>query len=163
MVFYYDGKTATVFNHKNNAYGTAEAKDTIDATFDLLAEKFGMVLPLADLLFADAYKTLTADVRTGQYLGTGYVFDTKCHHLAFRQEAVDWQIWIEDNSQSPLPRKVVITYKETPAQLQYTAFLNDWKSEVELPDAKFSFSPPAGAKKVEFARPPASRDEPRQP
>jgi hypothetical protein len=154
FVFYYDGRTATVFNRKTNAYGAADAKDTIDATFDLLAQTYGMVLPLADLLFADPYKTLTANVRSGQYLGTGYVFDVKCHHLAFRQEGVDWQLWIEDNSDRPLPRKIIITYKETPAQLRYTAYLNDWNLNADLPDSKFTFTPPEGAKKVDFARPP---------
>jgi hypothetical protein len=162
--FIYDGKTVTLFNRKSNSYGVADAKPSIDATCDLLAEQYGMVLPLADFLFADPYKTMIASVRSGQHLGDGYVLDTKCHHLAFRQEAVDWQIWIDQSAQKPLPRKIVITYKETPAQLQYTAFFNNWNLSANIPDDRFAFKTPEGAKKVDFARPaPAAGNAPKQP
>ena len=44
-----------------------------------------------------------------------------CHHLAFRQEDIDWQIWIE-NGPTPLPRKFLITDKKAKG-LQVTALL----------------------------------------
>ena len=50
----------------------------------------------------------------------------RCHHLAFAQEHVDWQVWIEDGAQ-PLVRKFVITYKDEPGAPQYTAIFFDWK------------------------------------
>ena len=162
LSFRYDGKTVTLFNKRANSYGVCDAKDTIDATCDLLAGQYGMVFPLADLLFEDAYKTLIGSVRNGKHLGDGYVLDVKCHHLAFRQEAVDWQIWV-DQGERPLPRKIVITYKETPAQLQYTAYLNDWNVSADLPDERFTFQPPAGAKKIDFAKPVIDRDRAGQP
>ena len=153
LAFVYDGQTVVLLNRKTNSFGTAQAKPSIDATCDMLAEQHGMVLPLADFLFADPYKTLIANARSGVYLGTGHVSEAKCHHLAFRQEAVDWQIWIDQSADKPLPRKVVITYKETPAQLQYTAFFNNWNLAAEIADEQFKFTPPEGAKKVDFARP----------
>jgi hypothetical protein len=153
LAFIYDGQSVVLLNRKTDSFGTAQAKASIDATCDMLAEQYGMVLPLADFLFADAYKTLISNARSGQYLGAGYVFETRCHHLAFRQEAVDWQVWIDQSGDKPLPRKVVITYKETPAQLQYTAFFNNWNLSAEIPEEHFKFTPPEGAKKVDFARP----------
>jgi hypothetical protein len=133
------------------------APPTVEAMLDMLALKYGIVLPLADLAFPDPYKVLIENVRRGEYIGMGYVFDTKCHHLAFRQSAVDWQIWIEDG-QRALPRKVVITFKDQPAHPQYTAFLSDWKLSAQADDAAaaagaadaFTLKPPAGAKKVDF-------------
>src|SRR5258705_1962443 len=71
--FWYDGKTVTMLNTRANAYGVAPAPDNLDATFDMLAEKYRLVIPLADLLFADPYKTLSSNMRSGQYLGMGYV------------------------------------------------------------------------------------------
>jgi hypothetical protein len=109
-----------------------------------------MVIPLADLTFADPYKCLVENVRRGQYVGTGYVFGTKCHHLAFRQPNVDWQIWVTDG-EKPLPRKVVITFKDSPAHPQFTAFVSDWDLSARADDAAFTLKPPADAKKVEFA------------
>lgn len=150
LKFRYDGQKVTLFNPRTNSYGSIEAPKTIEDTLDLLAQKFGVAIPLADLLFSDPYLCLTENVRSGQYLGIGYVFDAKCHHLAFRQSAVDWQIWI-DAGEKPLPRKVVITFKESPGHLQYTAFLNNWNLAAESNDAAFTFTPPTDAKKVEFA------------
>jgi hypothetical protein len=150
LQFRYDGKQIGLYNARTNSWGAAGAPPKIEGTLDMLAQKYGMVLPLADLAFADPYKCLIEQVRSGEYVGTGYVFDTRCHHLAFRQASVDWQIWI-DEGEKPLPRKVVITFKDSPAHPQYTAFLSDWKLGADLDDATFELRPPASAKKVEFA------------
>jgi hypothetical protein len=152
--YWYDGKRVTVLNRRVNAYSTIDAPPTIDATFDMLAEKYGLVVPLSDLLFDDPYKALVNGARSGVYIGTGYVFDTKCDHLAFRQAGVDWQIWIEQG-EKPVPRKVVITYKELPARPQYTSYLSDWNLNPELKDEQFAAKIPQGAKKVEFGAAPA--------
>src|SRR4051812_35456813 len=151
LKFRYDGKRVTLYNPRTSSWGTAaDMPSTIDDTLDTLADKYGMALPLADLAFADPYKSLTEHVRSSQYLGIGYVFDVRCHHLAFRQEAIDWQIWIEEGD-NPLPRKIVLTFKESPGHPQYTAFLSNWNLTAESPDSAFAFTAPAGAKQVEFA------------
>lgn len=155
LQFRYDGKRVALYNPATNSWGATAAPASIDETLDMLADKYGMPLPLADLVFADPYKTLSENLRSGEHLGTGYVFDTKCHHLAFRQTAVDWQIWVEEGAK-PLPRKIVITFKESPGHPQYTAFLSKWDlAPADVKDATFTFTPPAGAKEVEFAPPTA--------
>ena len=151
--YWYDGRRVTVLNRRTNAYSSVDAPATIDATFDMLAGKYGLVVPLADLLFDDPYKTLMTSARAGVYVGTGYVFDTKCDHLAFRQEGVDWQIWIEQGDK-PVPRKVVITYKDLPARPQYTSYLSDWNLAPDVKDEQFVAKIPEGAKKVEFGQAP---------
>ena len=154
LQFRYDGKEVAIYNARTNAWGVIPAPATIEAMLDMLASKYGIVMPLADLAFPDPYKVLIENVRRGEYVGVGYVFDTKCHHLAFRQAFVDWQIWIEDGERA-LPRKVVITFKDQPAHPQYTAFLSDWNLSAQPDDAgaaaAFTLQPPAGAKKVDFA------------
>lgn len=159
LVFRYDGKRVTLYNPRTRSWGTTDAPATIEDTLDMLAEKYQMPMPLADLAFSDPYKCLTENVRSGEYVGIGYVFDAKCHHLAFRQAAVDWQIWIEDGTK-PLPRKVVITFKESPGHPQYTAFLSDWNLNADAPDSAFTFTPPAGSKQVEFTAPSAAKEQP---
>ena len=150
LQFRYDGKQVALYNPRTNSWGAVDAPASIEETLDLLAQKYGMVMPLADLTFSDPYKCLVENVRRGEYVGMGYVFDTKCHHLAFRQPSVDWQIWITEG-EKPLPRKVVITFKDSPAHPQYTAFLSDWNLAAQADDAAFTLKPPAEAKKVEFA------------
>jgi hypothetical protein len=152
LSFRYDGKHVVLFNRKANAWGQTDTPGTIDQTLDMLADKFGMTIPLADLLLADPYASLIERVRSGHNLGIGYVFDVKCHHLAFRQEGIDWQIWVEDGPQ-PVPRKVVITYKDSPGYPSYTAFLSKWNLKADAPDSSFTFTPPAGAKQIQFGNP----------
>jgi hypothetical protein len=154
----YDGKQVMLYNPRTNSWGETDAPATIGDTLDMLSEKFGMAIPLADLVFPDPYKDLIERVASGKYIGDGYVFDTKCHHLAFRQQSVDWQIWIEEGDK-PLPRKLVITFKQQPGQPQYTAFLSNWNLAADAPDSTFAVTPPAGAKHVDFA-PPAKGAEP---
>ena len=152
LSFRYDGKHVVLWNRKASAWGQTDTPNNIDQTLDMLAAKFGMTIPLADLLLGDPYASLTERVHNGKDLGIGYVFDVKCHHLAFRQEGIDWQIWIEDGAQ-PAPRKIVITYKDSPGYPNYTAFLSKWNLTADAPDSSFSFTPPAGAKQIDFASP----------
>ena len=149
--FIYDGKTVTLLDPKANTYVAIDAKSSIDETMDLLAAQYGMVIPLADLVFSDPYKALTERVRAGSDLGSGYVFDAKCRHLAFRSDAVDWQIWIDESDS--LPRKLVITYKDQPAHPQFTAFFSKWNVSAQTPDSQFTFTPPAGATKTDLSAP----------
>ncbi len=95
---------------------------------------------------------MTGGIHSSQDLGIGYVFEARCRHLAFRQEGIDWQIWLDEGNQM-LPRKIVITYKESPGHLQYTAYFTKWDLAAQVPAASLTFVPPADAKKVEFAVP----------
>ena len=151
MEFFYDGKQVAIFNPAGRAYASLDAKSSIDDTLDMLAMQYGMVIPLADLVFADPYKSLMERARSGFDLGMGYVFDTKCRHLAFRQEAVDWQIWLDEAD--GLPRKLVITYKDQPGHPQFTSFFKNWNLSAQTADSDFAFKPPADATKTEFGVP----------
>jgi hypothetical protein len=153
--FRYDGKQASIYNPRTKSWGAVDAPAAVPETLDMLAQKYGVIMPLEDLTFPDPYATLTENVRSGQYIGEGFVFDTKCDHLAFRQGTVDWQMWI-DQGDKPLPRKVVITFKDQPGFPEYTAFLSDWNLSPKVDDQTFATAAPAGAKKVEFAAPPTS-------
>ena len=146
---WYDGRTVTLLDKRENSYGVIEVPDNIDAMLDYLAQQFGVAMPLADLIFSDPYQTAVPAIRNGVYVGLHRVNDVPCHHLAFRQDTVDWQLWV-DAGQQPVPRKLVITYKAMPGQPQYTAVFSDWNLSASLPDELFAFKPPTGAAKVEL-------------
>ena len=116
---------------------------------DFVMDEYDVTIPLADLLFSDPYETLTEHVESGEYLGLAVVGGTTCHHLAFRQDEIDWQIWIDVGSPS-LPRKIVITYRELRGQPQYCATLTEWNLSPRLPDDVFEFRPPVDARQVEM-------------
>jgi hypothetical protein len=147
--FWYDGQTMTMLDTKHNLYATAPAASTIDATMDLLANQYRLYVPLADLVFSDPYQELTEHVQSGAYLGVHMVDRIKAHHLAFTQEHLDWQIWI-DAGACPVPRKVVINHKDQPGQPEYQATLHDWSFGPPAPEGMFHFRRPKGASQIEI-------------
>ena len=71
-----------------------------------------------------------------------------CHHLAFEQATIDWQLWI-DAGKDPLPRKLVISYKTEDEVPQYSVTIRKWNLVPRLPDQLFVFTPPAGSSRVD--------------
>jgi len=149
---WYDGKTVTFLDADHNVYAVAEAPGTIPAMIQFVEKKLEIHVPLADLLAEDPYASFTREVERGVYLGLHRVGNRKCHHIACTQENVDWQVWV-DAGASPIPRKIVITYKNQPSEPQYTALITKWDDNVEFPDEVFEFTPPEGAIEVEFMVP----------
>ena len=82
---------------------------------------------------------------------------TTCHHLAFVQDDLDWQIWI-DAGERPLPRKLVIVYTSLPGAPQYAAVLSDWSFAKSLPDERFAAQVPKEAHEVAFVAAPGARE-----
>jgi hypothetical protein len=149
--FLYDGKQVTVVDTERNIYATEDASASMDETLDTLIQKLNVNMPLAELLYSDIYEGLTKNVQAGFYFGMNEVDGVPCHHLVFVQDSIDWQVWIED-SETPLLRKVAIAYKNREGVPRYTATLSNWNLEPEIAPDRFTFSPPANAKEVEFVQ-----------
>jgi hypothetical protein len=140
----YDGKTLTLFGKRHNVFYQTEAAGTIDDAIRGYELETGLAAPGADLLFADPYAVLASGVESSVHLGMSYVEGIECHHLAFREEETDWQIWIKAGDE-PLPMKYVITSKWQTAAPQYQIRLRDWNLKPQIGEDQFSFSPPKGA------------------
>jgi hypothetical protein len=147
--FWYDGKNVTLYDGRHNVYAVAKAAGSIDPTLDELMKTLGFTPPLADLMYADPYKVLRENVQYGFYVGQTDVGGTRCHHLAFTEQNIDWQIWIEDGTQW-VPRKLVITYKTLPGAPQFEALLSHWDLVTRTPDALFAPALPPDAARIEF-------------
>ncbi|MFO0838872.1 MAG: DUF2092 domain-containing protein [Phycisphaerae bacterium] len=150
--YWYDGKQVTLLDVDHAQYSTADVPDTIDATLDVMADKYGMVLPLAELIAAQSYAWLTNNVQSATYVGQGRVGDAMCHHLAYEQETLDWQIWI-DAGEPALPRKLLICYKQLDGCPQYEATFTNWEPSATLNDADFTATLPKDAVRVELGPP----------
>lgn len=144
-----DGSTVTILDKDQNVYAQVEATGTIDETIDLLLDKFDVTFPLADLFSEDPYQVFTKDARSGKYLGVHLAGMHACHHLAFSQDDLDWQLWI-DAGEKPILRKMLLTYTNLPGQPQYTVTMVTYEELSESPDKAFQFTPPEGAEKIEF-------------
>jgi hypothetical protein len=147
---FYDSRIFTLYDAAQNVYATKEVSLELDDALDRVFERFGLAVPIADLVYADPYAILIENVEVGIVVGRHPVDGIPCHHLAFSQEGIDWQIWIEDGPPRPVPRKLVITQKDDAGSPQYRARLSEWDFQPRLSDHYFTFRPPAGANEIEF-------------
>jgi hypothetical protein len=147
--FWYDGQFLTLLDRVHNLFGSVAVPNTIDKLLDAASDKFGIILPLEDLLVNDPYASAMEGIKGGAYFGKVNVLGTPCQHIAFSTDTVDWQLWIQDGP-NPLPRKLVITYKQEDTAPQVTALFSDWKLKRGIPDKTFEFTPAKGAARIEI-------------
>lgn len=143
---FYDGKAITLMDRGKNSYTSIDAPAEINAALDYAIQTFDLRVPLADLIYTKGYEYLTDEVISGHYEGLHQVQGILCHHLAFRQKDVDWQVWIE-NTPAPLPRKLIITDNKARG-LQFTALLSKWDTSAPLEDSLFTFVAPEKAEQI---------------
>jgi hypothetical protein len=146
---WYDAGQATLLEVPTNDFSLTTLPGSIDQALTKLKQQYQFTPALSEFLFINTYKLMTANVITGAYFGTSNVFGTKCHHLLFVEKDINWQIWIQDGKQ-PIPRKLVITYKNLPGSPQFIAVIKDWI--FGKPITNFAFKPdiPNINSRVEF-------------
>ncbi|MGE0478971.1 MAG: DUF2092 domain-containing protein [Phycisphaerae bacterium] len=144
---WYNGKSVSVLDTEQNCYSVVDAPSDIDAMLDHMVTNYGAGAPVADVIVNQVYDSLMRNVVTGSYVGLHRVGTWQCHHLAFSQPSIDWQIWIE-NSDTPFPRRLTIVYKNNPARPMYMATFARWDTTANLAPGDFEFQPPADARQV---------------
>jgi len=149
--FYYDGKVLTLYDPAKKYYASIDAPPTLDEALDFARDWLDIYAPGADLIYKTTYKRLTEDVVSGLYIGTSVVDRVRCHHLAFRGNEVDWQIWIEDGDR-PFPRKYIVTSKWIAGSPQFTVTTRGWNLSPKIAEDMFTFAPPKDVKKIDFIR-----------
>jgi hypothetical protein len=153
--YLYDGKEFTLWARRMNYYATVPAPPTIGELVDLLEEKYDIETPLVDLFRWGTTGASSAAITDAVYIGPSSVEGTTCQHFAFRQEGLDWQVWIQ-RGDFPLPRKLVLTTTTDEARPQFEATYT-WDLAPSFNDRAFGFDPPANAQRIVIAQlPPAS-------
>ncbi len=147
-VVIHDGR-CTLYNVASDIYATTEVPTLLDDAIDKIVEKYGLNVPVADILYQDPYAAVIGAVDYAYVVGRANIDGVDCHHLAFAQETIDWQVWIQAGPE-PLLRKLVITYKDDTGWPQYTARFPQWDLNPRLSEHYFEFEPPASADKVDF-------------
>ena len=145
----FDGKTLTLLGKDANLYTQIEVPGTLEHLVDELREKYHRPIPGADLLLSNVYDELMLGVIDAKDLGSGVIGGTECDHLAFRQDDVDWQIWIAQG-EHPYPCRYVITTTAVDQGPQYSIQIRDWKTGDEVASDDFNFKTPDDAKKIDL-------------
>jgi hypothetical protein len=147
--FWYDGKTGTLLDVPHGMYSQVDLPGDIDAAVDQLQQRYGLSLPLADLISSDLFQVIDAKALAWAYVGVHDVEGTPAHHVALLGENADLQVWIQADG-PPLPLKMVITYNQVPEAPQYEAVLMDWKLAAKVSSAVFQPVLPKDVKQIDF-------------
>ena len=149
--FVYDGVNFTIWAPQLRYYSTAPAPATMNELADQLEEKFNLELPLVDLFRwgSDGPASDFGTFTTATDVGPSQINGTTVEQYAFRQEGMDWQVWIQKGT-FPLPRRIVMTTMTDDARPQHT-IIYDWNLAPSFNDASFVFVPPDGAKEIPIA------------
>ena len=85
--------------------------ESIDKTFDVISERYGIILPMGDLIYSSPENALIGPKTTGGWMGREDVDGVSCDHLAFQDVGADWQIWIPASGDA-LPKRLQVTFKK---------------------------------------------------
>jgi hypothetical protein len=149
QVFYYDGKTVTLYNSSDKVYAKASVSDTFAGMFKFMYESLGFSIPISDLIYPDAFPLLMQDVTLAVVVGQTFIDGVKCDHLLFSRPGVDFQVWVAEGSQ-PLPRKYVVTDTAIAGLMSVVTIMSDWNVKPAVKDVEFTFVPPKGVQKINF-------------
>lgn len=158
QTMFYDGSTFTVHDLDTNYFASFNAPPTLKELAEVAENRYGIDLPLADL-FAWGTEQSDSLLKSAVDLGPSTVKGTPCRHYAFRQNDVDWQVWIQDGA-TPLPRRLVITTSGERSEPEHDVVMS-WNLAADFPDKVFVFTPPPGSERIDFSPTPALTGSPR--
>jgi hypothetical protein len=148
----FDGRAITAFRAEDNVYARVEKPGTLDDAMVYMVRDLQMTLPMARMFLTGFPQDLEKLITSIRYVEENFLFDVPTDHLAVRSAEVDLQVWIAQGDR-PLPRRVVITYKNEPGQPQFRADFSDWDLSPKLTADSFVFTPPAGAEQIPLLAP----------
>lgn len=141
-----DAQGLTVFAQGANAYLRLPAS-SIEAAVDAV-RRMGFDAPGGDFLVPRPLDNDSTDVVSGTHVGMTFVDGREVHQLAFRGTDVDWQLWVTTGDK-PLPVRYVITTRSVPGAPQFTLQLSNWDVAPRIDAARFTFTPPPNARRLE--------------
>lgn len=147
--FFFNGKDFTLYGQVAGFYATVPAPPTLAKLTEDLSSKYGIELPLVDLFYWGTDDAAVKKIKSAVDIGPSNVEGVTCEQYAFRQEGIDWQIWIQ-LGEFPLPRKLVIQTLTDEARPQHSDVLT-WNLAPSFSEDAFTFVPPEGVGRITIA------------
>ncbi len=145
----FDGKSITTYAERVNVYASTEYTGSLDDAIIYAVRDLKMRLPMAVLFVSNASEEFDRRITSLAYVETDTILDVPCDHLAGTTETVDFEIWVPQGGE-PLPRRVLISYREAEGEPQFRARFSEWNFSPSITDATFAFAPPEGVEKIPF-------------
>jgi hypothetical protein len=148
-ILVFDGKQILVYNVTENVYAKAEKVGSVDDAVNYLVGVLKIPLPLAKMFRTNFSAELERLVEEIDYVELDVLTDVPTDHLAVRTRDVDFQIWIPQGKE-PLPRRIVITYKNSKGEPQFRADFSNWNLSAKGVKGPFTLTPPKNAEQIPF-------------
>ena len=145
---WYGGRTMTILDELKNLYVTVPVEGTVAEALARVASEYGVKMPLAQLLKKDLIGEMKSAMRASN-LGIHDAEGEPCHHLLFRGEKADMQLWVTTGD-DPLLRKMVVTFWDIESSPQQSLTFSDWDLEASFDPVVFEAQLPDGATAIEF-------------
>ena len=146
---YYDGRTATLADRTGRVWARADVPSTLDEMLDHVARRFGLPVPIADVVYSSPYDAFIGKGTTGGFVGRETIGGTECVKLVYDDPFVQVRLWLPESGQ-PLPRQLDIVHKKAPGQPVSHMDFTSWTLDVPVADGAFAFQPPSGYAEVAF-------------
>ena len=147
---YFDDNKLSALDVEKNLYAeSSKPIASIDEMLALLITKIKMNFPSADITNSNPYGVMTKNLTDAIVLGDSMVNGVLCEHFAYREPAIDWEIWIEKGDNA-LPRRLAMTYKQAEKTPSFLDEYADWNLNPKLKASTFEFKAPKDAKQIKF-------------
>ena len=144
----FDGRQVTLYAPRLAVYAQAATQaDTIAGLIENANTKYGIEFPLGDLFLYGTDKSSKDRIDAAMHVGGGMLDGEAIEQYAYRQDGIDWQLWL--SKATNLPKRLVITSLDDDTRPAYTAQLH-WDTKSPVDAASFAFRPPAGVNKIEI-------------
>lgn len=145
----FDGESISVFDASRKLLASSQIEGNLDAAIIYFVRDLKMRLPLAMLLLTSLPQELEARVLEAEIVETALLDGQPFVHLAARTDSVDFQIWVPATG-DPLPRRIIITYREDAGQPQYWANFSRWDLAPDAPASSFTIDIPEDVMRIPF-------------
>jgi hypothetical protein len=148
---FYDGRTVDLaLDATGSQYATLPVPNTITMMMHVVMGRFRLDFPLADFLTDAPDKAFLNGVTSGREVNKVTIDGVPCVHLVFSQPpSLELELWLE--ADRGLPRRLIVIDNDAPGKPNFIAAMSDWDFSVHPADADFVFTPPNGAKEVDFS------------
>lgn len=148
-ILVFGGKQILIYNVTENVYAETEKVGSVDDAINYIVGVLKTPLPLARMFQTNLSAKLEQLVEEIDYVELNKLTDIPTDHLAVRTRDVDFQIWIAQGKE-PLPRRIVITYKNSKGEPQFRADFSNWNISAKGVKRPFTFIPPKNAEQIPF-------------
>jgi hypothetical protein len=146
---FYDGQTVSLHEIPDGPWAQTPVPATLDEMLDDVALRFGLPVPVGDVIYSSPYDAFLGSNTRGGFVGRETISGVPCVKLDYADEVVQVKLWLPASGPA-LPRRLELVYKKSPVPLTQHMDFSDWKLDVPVADQTFAFQRPAGRRPVKF-------------